>query len=141
MRLIVTEKPSMGRDVASALGATRRGEGFISGENDIVTWCIGHLVELNEPESYDERFKRWRIEDLPIIPEDFRYKPSARTREQFNVIKALLARDDVTSVVNATDAGREGELIFWLVYNLAGCRKNVERLWISSLTSDAILGG
>src|SRR5919205_782286 len=141
MRLIVTEKPSMGRDVAAALGAARRGEGFISGESDIVTWCVGHLVELDDPQAYDPRFERWRVEDLPILPDEFKYHPSERTLEQFNVIRALLGRGDVTSVVNAADAGREGELIFDLVYTLAGCRKPVERLWISSLTREAILEG
>jgi DNA topoisomerase-3 len=141
MRLIVTEKPSMGRDVAAALGASRRGDGFISGAEEIVTWCVGHLVELDDPESYDERLQRWRLEDLPILPDEFRYHAQERTREQFNVIKTLLKREDVTSIVNAADAGREGELIFDLVYTLAGCRKPVERLWISSLTRDAILEG
>src|SRR5215210_4582560 len=141
MRLIVTEKPSMGRDVAAALGAARRGEGFISGESDIVTWCVGHLVELDDPQAYDPRFERWRVEDLPILPEEFKYHPSERTLDQFNVIRALLGREDVESIVNAADAGREGELIFDLVYTLAGCRKPVERLWVSSLTRDAILEG
>ncbi len=131
----------MGRDVAAALGATRRGEGFISGESDIVTWCVGHLVELDDPQAYEQRFERWRVEDLPILPDEFKYHPSERTLDQFNVIRALLGRGDVTSVVNAADAGREGELIFDLVYTLAGCRKPVERLWISSLTRDAILEG
>ena len=131
----------MGRDVAAALGAARRGEGFISGESDIVTWCVGHLVELEDPQAYDPRFERWRVEDLPILPDHFKYHPSERTLEQFNVIRALLAREDVTAVVNAADAGREGELIFDLVYTLAGCRKPVERLWISSLTRDAIVEG
>jgi DNA topoisomerase III len=131
----------MGRDVAAALGAARRGEGFISGESDIVTWCVGHLVELDDPQAYDPRFERWRVEDLPILPDEFKYHPSERTHEQFNVIRALLGREDVTSVVNAADAGREGELIFDLVYMLAGCRKPVERLWISSLTRDAIIEG
>src|ERR687886_2099872 len=141
MRLVVTEKPSMGRDVAAALGATRRGEGFIAGESDIVTWCVGHLVELDDPQAYDRRYERWRVEDLPILPDEFKYHPSERTLEQFNVIRALLGREDVTSVVNAADAGREGELIFDLVYTLAGCRKPVQRLWISSLTREAILEG
>ena len=129
----------MGRDVAAVLGATRRGEGFISGESDIVTWCVGHLVELDDPQAYDPRFERWRVEDLPILPEEFKYHPSERTLEQFNVIRALLGRADVASVVNAADAGREGELIFDLVYAMSGCRKPVERLWISSLTKEAIL--
>src|SRR5215210_7274649 len=141
MRLIVTEKPSMGRDVAAALGATRRGAGCIEGATDIVTWCIGHLVELDEPDAYDARLKSWRLEDLPIIPAQFKYHPADRTRDQFNVIKQLMARADVTEIVNAADAGREGELIFDLVYTLAGCRKPVERLWISSLTRDAIIAG
>ncbi|HEX7318088.1 MAG TPA: DNA topoisomerase 3 [Pyrinomonadaceae bacterium] len=141
MRLIVTEKPSMGRDVAAALGAARRGEGFISGESDIVTWCVGHLVELDDPQAYDRRYERWRVEDLPILPDEFKYHPSERTHDQFNVIRALLGREDVTTIVNAADAGREGELIFDLVYKLAGCRKPVERLWISSLTREAIQEG
>jgi DNA topoisomerase-3 len=141
MRLIVTEKPSMGRDVAAALGATRRGEGFIQGPNDIVTWCVGHLVELDEPEAYDPKLKSWRLADLPIIPERFKYHPSERTKDQFRVIRELLRREDVDEVVNAADAGREGELIFDLVYRLAGGRKPVRRLWISSLTREAILEG
>jgi DNA topoisomerase-3 len=141
MRLIVTEKPSMGRDVAAALGATRRGEGFIEGQHDIVTWCVGHLVEPDDPESYDPKLKFWRVEDLPVVPERFKYHASERTRAQFEIIKALLARKDVETVVNAADAGREGELIFDLVYTLAGCRKPVQRLWISSLTREAILEG
>lgn len=141
MRLVVTEKPSMGRDVAAALGATRRGEGFIAGASDIVTWCVGHLVELDDPQGYDPRFERWRLEDLPILPDEFKYHASERTLDQFKVISALLKREDVDTVVNAADAGREGELIFDLVYALAGCRKPVERLWISSLTRDAILEG
>jgi DNA topoisomerase III len=141
MRLIITEKPSMGRDVAAALGANRRGEGFLEGPDDIITWCVGHLVELDEPEAYDTRWKQWRIEDLPIIPGEFRYHPSEKTRAQFRIIKELLGRKEVTVVVNAADAGREGELIFDLVYTLSGCRKPVQRLWISSLTRDAIIEG
>ncbi|HEX8423270.1 MAG TPA: DNA topoisomerase 3 [Pyrinomonadaceae bacterium] len=141
MRLIITEKPSMGRDVAAALGATRRGEGYLEGKDDIITWCIGHLVELDDPENYDPKLKSWRMETLPIIPEEFKYHASERTKDQFNVIKDLLKRDDVTSIVNAADAGREGELIFDLVYTLARSRKPVERLWISSLTRDEIIAG
>ena len=141
MRLIITEKPSMGRDVAAALGATRRGEGYLEGKDDIITWCIGHLVELDDPDAYDPKFKPWRMETLPIIPEEFKYHASERTKDQFNVITSLLKRDDVTRVVNAADAGREGELIFDLVYTLARCRKPVERLWISSLTRDEIIAG
>ncbi len=131
----------MGRDVAAALGATRRGEGFIEGREHLVTWCVGHLVELVDPEAYDPAFERWRLEDLPIVPAEFKYHPSERTREQFRVIETLMSRADVEAIVNAADAGREGELIFDLVYTLAGCRKPVERLWISSLTREAILEG
>jgi DNA topoisomerase III len=140
-RLIITEKPSMGRDVAAVLGAGERHEGYIEGKTDIVTWCIGHLVELDEPEAYDPKYKQWRLDDLPIIPEKFKYHASKRTIEQFRIIKGLLGRSDVTTVVNAADAGREGELIFDLVYTLARSKKPVERLWISSLTRDAILEG
>jgi DNA topoisomerase-3 len=141
MRLIITEKPSMGRDVAAVLGAARRGEGFIEGRDDIITWCVGHLVELDDPDSYDAKLKQWRMETLPILPESFKYHPSERTKDQFRVIKELLGRKDVTKVVNAADAGREGELIFDLVYTLSGCRKPVQRLWISSLTHDSIVEG
>lgn len=141
MRLIITEKPSMGRDVATALGATRRGEGFVEGANDIITWCVGHLVELDDPEAYDPKLKQWRMDTLPVIPESFKYHPSERTKAQFRVIKELLGRREVTGVVNAADAGREGELIFDLVYTLAGCKKPVQRLWVSSLTRDAIIEG
>jgi DNA topoisomerase-3 len=141
MRLIITEKPSMGRDVAAALGANKKGEGFIAGPGDIITWCVGHLVELDQPEDYDANLKQWRLDLLPIIPDQFKYHAAERTLDQFNVIKILLRREDVTEVVNAADAGREGELIFDLVYKLSGCKKPVQRLWISSLTRDAILEG
>ena len=141
MRLIITEKPSMGRDVAAALGVTTRRDGYLEGTHDLVTWCVGHLVELDEPEAYDPTFKQWRMEALPIFPDPFTYHPCGTTRGQFNVIKQLLRRADVTTIVNAADAGREGELIFDLVYTLARCRKPVERLWISSLTREAILAG
>ncbi|MDT7542056.1 MAG: topoisomerase [Acidobacteriota bacterium] len=141
MRLIVTEKPSMGRDVAATLGATRRNDGFITGERDIVTWCVGHLVELDDPDAYDPALKSWRLESLPILPERFKYHPVERTRDQFAVIRELMSRSDVEEIINAADAGREGELIFDLVYVLARCRKPVRRLWVSSLTRDAILEG
>ena len=131
----------MGRDVAAALGLTRRGEGFIQGPGDIVTWCVGHLVELDDPEAYDPKLKSWRLDTLPIIPEKFKYHPIDRTRDQFGVLRELLGRADVEVVVNAADAGREGELIFDLVYALSKCRKPVRRLWISSLTRDSILEG
>src|SRR5437016_13290601 len=140
-RVIITEKPSMGRAVAAALGVTTRHTGYLEGSSDIVTWCVGHLVELDEPEAYNPVWKQWRMTDLPICPATFIYHPAEPTRDQYNVIKQLLGRTDVTTIVNAADAGREGELIFDLVYTLARCRKPVERLWISSLTREAILTG
>src|SRR6266852_4574305 len=140
-RVIITEKPSMGRAVAAALGVTTRHTGYLEGSNDIVTWCVGHLVELDEPEAYNPTWKQWRLADLPICPATFTYHPTESTRDQFNIIKQLLGRADVTTIVNAADAGREGALIFDLVYTLARCRKPVERLWISSLTREAILTG
>jgi DNA topoisomerase III len=141
MRVIITEKPSMGRDVAAALGVTTRRDGYLEGAHDLVTWCVGHVVELDEPEAYDPTWKQWRLEDLPLFPDTFTYHPCAKTLDQFTVITQLLKRADVTTIVNAADAGREGELIFDLVYTLARCRKPVERLWISSLTREAILTG
>ena len=139
MRLIITEKPSMGRDVAAALGVTTRRDGYLEGAHDLVTWCVGHVVELDEPEAYDPMWKQWRLEDLPLFPATFAYHPCEHTLEQFTILKTLLKWADVTTIVNAADAGREGELIFDLVYTLARCRKPVERLWISSLTREAIL--
>ena len=106
MRLIITEKPSMGRDVAAALGVTTRRDGYLEGAHDLVTWCVGHLVELDEPEAYNPAWKQWRLEDLPICPETFTYHPDGKTRDQFNVIKRLLGRADVTTIVNAAEAGR-----------------------------------
>lgn len=131
----------MGRAVAAALGVSTRHTGYLEGARDIVTWCIGHLVELDAPEVYNPAWKQWRLADLPLCPATFTYHPAAPTLEQFSVIKKLLGRADVTTIVNAADAGREGELIFDLVYTLARCRKPVERLWISSLTREAILEG
>src|SRR5215831_1116864 len=141
MRLIITEKPSMGRDVAAALGVTTRRDGYFEGAHDLVTWCVGHVLELDEPEAYDPAWKQWRLEDLPLFPATFPYHPCEHTREQFTILKTLLKRADVTTIVNAADAEREGELIFDLVYTLARCRKPVERLWISSLTREAIRTG
>ncbi len=131
----------MGRAVAVALGVTIRRTGYLEGSSDIVTWCIGHLVELDAPEAYNPAWKQWRLADLPLCPATFTYHPAAPTRDQFQVITQLLGRADVSTIVNAADAGREGELIFDLVYTLAHCRKPVERLWISSLTREAILAG
>lgn len=138
MRLVVAEKPSMGRAIAAALGLQGTGRSFIQGRDLVVTWCVGHLVEALDPEGYDPALKRWALEALPIFPSEFRFAPIAQTKEQYEVVARLLNRDDVTEVVNATDAGREGELIFDLVYRLAGCAKPVKRFWTSSLTDEAI---
>lgn len=138
MRLIIAEKPSMGRALAEALGVQGRGRHCIEGRGLTVTWCVGHLVEALPPEGYDPALKSWRWESLPLDPGTFRYGPIEQTKEQYEAVARLLNRDDVTEVVNATDAGREGELIFDLVYRLSGCRKPVLRFWASSLTPEAI---
>jgi DNA topoisomerase III len=141
MRLVVAEKPSVARDLANALGSHRRQKGALVGDGWTVTWAIGHLAELAPPDAYGEEYKRWRLETLPIVPEKFKVKVNAKTREQFGVVKSLMRSTPVTEVVNACDAGREGELIFSYLYELSGCKKPVRRLWVSSLTSEAIREG
>ena len=141
MILVVAEKPSVGRDIARVLRCTRKGEGFIAGDSHTVTWAYGHLVTLVEPDELDERYKKWRMEDLPILPERIPTKVIAKTRSQFSVIKKLMLAPEVERVICATDAGREGELIFGLIYEKAGCKKPVDRLWISSMTDAAIREG
>ena len=141
MELVITEKPSVAQSIAKVIGATERCEGFLKGSDYIVSWCVGHLVELSEPDKYDERYKQWRLDDLPIIPKDWLYEVKKDTEKQFIVVKKLMTDPDVTSVICATDAGREGELIFRLVYEQAGCRKPVKRLWISSMEETAIRSG
>jgi DNA topoisomerase III len=141
MRLIVAEKPSVGRDIAGALGRHRRGKGALVGDGWTVTWALGHLAELAPPDAYDERYKKWRLETLPILPERFKVQISSGTREQFTAVRDLLRDPGVTEVVNACDAGREGELIFAYLYGLSRCTKPVLRLWVSSLTPEAIREG
>ena len=128
--LIIAEKPSVGRDLASALpGSFAKHEGYLESDENIVTWAVGHLVTLAEPEHYDERLKRWRMADLPIIPDAFKLKPrDDKSRKQLKVIHDLLEREDVDRVINACDSGREGELIFAYVYETAKVEKPVERL-------------
>jgi DNA topoisomerase-3 len=138
IRLIVSEKPSMGRAIAAALGIQGSGRSFVQGADVIVTWCVGHLVEALAPEGYDPGLKQWRLEALPFFPETFRYAPIESTRDQYQTVATLMNREDVGEIVNATDAGREGELIFDLVYRLADAHKPVLRFWTSSLTDDAI---
>lgn len=141
MKLVLAEKPSVAQSLAKVLGANKRCDGYLEGNGYIVSWCVGHLVELSPPEAYDEAYAKWRLSDLPILPATWKYQVSASTRKQFGILKKLMKRDDVESLVCATDAGREGELIFRLVYHQAGCRKPFERLWISSMEDQAIKDG
>jgi DNA topoisomerase-3 len=141
MRLIVAEKPSVGRDIAGALGRHRKDKGSLVGQGWTVTWALGHLAELAPPDAYGEEYKKWRLESLPILPGRFKVRVNHKTSEQFNVVKGLMRSPSVKEVVNACDAGREGELIFAYLYGLSGCKKPVRRLWISSLTHEAIREG
>ena len=141
MKLVICEKPSVAKSIASALGVTSRADGYFEGNGWLISWCIGHLVGLADAAAYDERFKRWRYEDLPILPNPFRYVVSDKKATQFHVLQSLMERPDVTELVNACDAGREGELIFRLVYEVAGCAKPFSRLWISSMEDAAIREG
>ena len=138
--LVIAEKPSVGRDLVRVLpGTFDKGEGYLEGSDHVVTWAVGHLVQLADPDEYDERFKKWRMADLPIVPDRFRLVVrDERSKKQMNVVKRLLGRDDVETVVNACDAGREGELIFAYIYEKSGSRKPVERLWLNSMTTAAI---
>ena len=141
MKLIIAEKPSVGKSIASALGVTSRTDCFYEGNGLIVSWCVGHLVSPLDAAGYDESFKKWRYDDLPILPEPFRYVTAPGKEDAFENLRSLMGRPDVDTVVNACDAGREGELIFRLVYEMAGCHKPVLRLWISSMEDTAIREG
>lgn len=141
MKLVIAEKNSVARSIAAVLGASEKKKGYLEGNGYWVSWCVGHLVELAAPSMYDEKYAKWRAEDLPILPEDWQYAVIESTKAQFNVLRTLMNDARVTSIVCATDAGREGELIFRLVYSLCGCTKPVERLWISSLEDAAIAEG
>ena len=141
MKLVLAEKPSVAQSIAKVLGAAKREDGYLEGNGYVVSWCVGHLVELAQPEAYDAKYSKWAYADLPIFPMDWQYEVSAGTKKQFGILKKLMAREDVASLVCATDAGREGELIFRLVYHKAGCRKPFERLWISSMEDVAIKEG
>ena len=133
MKLVLAEKPSVAQSIAKVLGAAKREDGYLEGNGYVVSWCVGHLVELAQPEVYDAKYSKWAYADLPIFPMDWQYEVSAGTKKQFGILKKLMAREDVASLVCATDAGREGELIFRLVYHKAGCRKPFERLWMASI--------
>ena len=141
MKLVIAEKPSVAQSLAKVIGANQKKDGYLEGNGYIVSWCVGHLIELANPEHYDEKYKKWRKEDLPIFPAPFSYQVTASTKKQYQVLKDLMKRPDVDGLIEATDAGREGELIFRLVYNQAGCKKPFERLWISSMEDKAIKEG
>ena len=141
MNLVIAEKPSVAQSIAAVIGATQRHEGYLEGNGYIVSWCVGHLMELASPDTYDERYGKWVYSDLPIIPEHWQYNISKGKEKQFEILRGLANRQDVTLITSATDAGREGELIFRLVYEKSCCKKPVKRLWISSMEESAIAEG
>lgn len=141
MELVIAEKPSVAQSIAAVLGATQRKDGYLEGNDYLVSWCVGHLVELVQPESYEEAWKKWSYDNLPIIPQEWQHEVKSDTKAQYQILKKLMHDDRVDAVVCATDAGREGELIFRLTYNMAGCRKPMKRLWISSMEESAIRDG
>ena len=140
-RLVVAEKPSVAAGIAAVLGAKQRGGGFFIGPGWIVTWCLGHLVELADAAAYGEGLARWNYADLPILPDKWRFTASEGKRKQLGVIKDLMNREEVEAIICATDSGREGELIFRLIYDYCGCVKPVQRLWIQSMEDSAIRAG
>lgn len=139
--LIIAEKPSVAQTVAAALGVKNRKDGYIEGNGYLVSWCVGHLIGLAEAATYGEQYKKWSYDSLPILPQEWKYTVAADKEKQFKVLKELMHRADVSEVVNACDAGREGELIFRFVYEVAGCKKPIRRLWISSMEESAIKAG
>ena len=141
MRLVIAEKPSVAKSLAAVLGAATRRDGYLEGNGWLVSWCLGHLAGLADAAIYNPDYAKWRYDDLPILPESWRFTIAKDKRDQFDVLRTLLRREDVTEVVNACDAGREGELIFRTVYCLAGCTKPMKRLWISSMEDSAIRDG
>ena len=141
MKLVICEKPSVGAAVAAALGVREKKDGYIEGNGYVISWCIGHLVGLAEAAAYGEQYRKWSYDSLPILPQEWQYTVAADKGKQFKILKDLMQRSDVSEVVNACDAGREGELIFRFVYHQAGCKKPFTRLWISSMETDAIKSG
>ena len=141
MKLVISEKPSVAQSIAAVIGAKQYGDGYLEGSGYLVSWCLGHLVELASADTYDEKYAKWRREDLPILPENWRFAVSGDKQKQFAILRDLMRRDDVSEVINACDAGREGELIFRTVYEMAGCSKPMKRLWISSMEDEAIRQG
>ena len=140
-KLVIAEKPSVAQSIAAVLGATKRNDGYLSGGGYLVSWCFGHLAELAGADVYDEKYAKWRYDDLPILPANWRFTLKADKAKQFELLRDLMRREDVSEVINACDAGREGELIFRTVYYMAGCTKTMKRLWISSMEDEAIRKG
>ena len=141
MNLVICEKPSVAMSIAKVIGATGRQNGYYEGDGYIVSWCVGHLIQMASPLAYDEKYSKWKLEDLPIIPKQYKYEVVKATRGQFNTLKKLMNSKEVETVINACDAGREGELIFRLVYEQVSCKKSIKRLWISSMEDVAIKEG
>ncbi len=141
MKLVIAEKPSVAQSLAAVIGATARKDGYLEGNGWRVSWCVGHLAGLADADSYDPKYAKWRYDDLPILPEHWQMVVGKDKKKQFDILKKLMNAPDVTEVVNACDAGREGELIFRSVYELAGCQKPMKRLWISSMEDSAIREG
>jgi len=139
--LVLAEKPSVGRDLARVLNCNKKGNGYLEGDKYIVTWALGHLVTLADPEAYDEKYKSWRIEDLPMLPKYLKLVVIKQSGKQFSAVREQMNRKDVSEIVIATDAGREGELVARWIIEKAGVKKPLKRLWISSVTDKAIKEG
>lgn len=139
--LVIAEKPSVAISIAKVIGATKKKDGYYEGNGYKVSWCVGHLIQMANPESYDEKYAKWNMADLPIIPREYKYEIAKSTKKQFTILKKLMNDKDIDIVINACDAGREGEAIFRLVYNQANCKKKMKRLWISSMEDSAIKEG
>lgn len=141
MKLVITEKPSVAISIAKVIGANKKKDGYYEGNGYSVSWCVGHLIQMANPDVYDEKYAKWNMADLPIIPSDYKYEVAKATKKQFNILKKLMNDKEVDTVINACDAGREGESIFRLVYNQVNCKKKMKRLWISSMEDSAIKEG
>lgn len=139
--LVIAEKPSVALSISKVIGATSRKDGYYDGNGYRVSWCVGHLIQMANPDAYDEKYAKWKIDDLPIIPKEYKYEVAKATKKQFAVLKKLMNDKEIDTVINACDAGREGEAIFRLVYNEAHCKKKMKRLWISSMEDSAIKEG
>ena len=141
MKLVIAEKPSVALSIAKVLGANDKKDGYVEGNGYKVSWCVGHLIQMANPDAYDSRYAKWNMEDLPIFPKEYKYEVTKATKKQFSILKKLMNESSVNTIINACDAGREGEAIFRLVYTEASCKKKVERLWISSMEDSAIREG